>query len=117
MEPQDTITLAPSVLITIARHAATQVDGVARTGMIPVDVIHVLRGHPMGSGVVLNVSGNQVAVDIYLVVKPGVNMRETSVAVQEAITRAIQELVGMEVTAVNTHIEDVEFPFSGDTKN
>ena len=114
MEPQDTITIAPSVLITIARYAASQVEGVARTGVIPVDVIRVLRGHPMGSGVVLELGDNKVAVDVYLVLKPGVNMREASKAVQQAIKRAIQELVGMEVSAVNTHVEDVDFPV-GDT--
>ena len=109
MQSQDTITIAPTVLIMMAQHAATHVDGVARTGNIPVDVIRVLRGQPMGSGVVLDLGEGQVGVDIYLVIKPGANMRETSVAVQQDIKRSIEELVGMEVTYVNTHIEDVDF--------
>ncbi len=112
MEPQDTITLAPSVLITIARHAALQIEGVARTGVIPVDVIRLLRGHPMGGGVVLVIKENRVAVDMYLVIKPGLSMHEVGVAVQQAIKRSIQELVGMEVTAVNIHIDDVDFPMT-----
>jgi len=112
MESQDTITIAPSVLITIARHAAMQVEGVSRTGVIPVDVIRLLRGNPMGSGVALKLGDNKVTVDIYLVVKPGASMRETSEEVQQAVTRAIQELVGMEVIAVNAHVEDVDFPLA-----
>ena len=112
MEPQDTITIAPSVLITIARHAAMQVEGVSRTGSIPVNMMRMLRGQPRGWGVVLKLDDGKVAIDIYLVVKPGAPMRETSSEVQQAIKRAIQELVGMEVTAVNTHIEDVDFLFS-----
>ena len=111
MEPNDTITIAPSVLITVARHAAMQVEGVVRTGAIPVDVMRMVRGQPRGSGVVLALGDHKVAIDIYLVVKPGAPMRESSSAVQQAIKRAVQELVGMEVTAVNTHIEDVDFMF------
>lgn len=108
MEPQDTITVAPSVLITIARHAAESVKGVARMGQIPVDVIRVLRGQPAGSGIVMEVEGQSVRLNLYLLVKPGVNMREVSREVQRAVKRAIEDLVGMKVTAVNIHIEDVD---------
>lgn len=109
MEQQDTITIAPNVLIMIAQHAATHVAGVSQMGAIPVDVIRVVRGQPMGSGVVLELGDNQVGLDVYLVLKTGAAMRETSITVQHDIKRAIEELVGMEVTKVNTHIEDVDF--------
>lgn len=110
MNPQDTITIAPSVLITIASHAATQIEGVARMGSIPVDVGRLLRGHPMGSGVVLEINDdNSVAVDVYLVAKAGVSMREVGREVQHSITRSIQDLVGMHVTGVTVHFEDVEY--------
>jgi uncharacterized alkaline shock family protein YloU len=110
MEPQDTITIAPSVLITIARHAAEQVDGVSRMGQIPVDVGRLLRGNPMGSGIVLEIDNQEAGVDLYLCVQPNTNMRDVSHAVQHAVKRAIQDLVGMDVTAVNVHIEDVDYP-------
>lgn len=109
MVPQDTITIAPSVLITIAKHAATQVKGVSRTGTIPVDVVRLLKGNPMGSGVILDIVGTRVKLDLYLLVRPGVNIRDVSEDVQRAVTRAIEELVGMEVTGVNVHVEDVDF--------
>jgi len=110
MEPQDTITIAPSVLITVARHAATQVKGVSRTATIPVDVVRLLKAHPMGSGVVLDIIGTTVKLDLYLLVKPGANIRTVSQEVQQAVTRSVEELVGMKVTGVNVHVEDVEFP-------
>jgi uncharacterized alkaline shock family protein YloU len=109
MEPQDTITIAPSVLITIFKHAALQTTGVARMGIIPVDVVRMLRGNPMGSGVVLELDSNKVNAELYLVVKPGANMRELSHEVQQSATRAVHELVGMDVVNVNIHIDDVEF--------
>jgi uncharacterized alkaline shock family protein YloU len=42
-------------------------------------------------------------------VRPAANIREVSQEVQRAVTRAIEELVGMEVTGVNVHVEDVDF--------
>lgn len=109
MEPQDTITIAPSVLITIARQATVDVKGIARMGAIPIDVMHLLKGNPMGSGVVLDLQGSKVALELYVIVKPGVSMRDVSHEVQRSVTRSIQELVGMEVVTVNVHIEDVDF--------
>jgi uncharacterized alkaline shock family protein YloU len=109
MEPQDTITIAPSVLIMTARYAALKVEGTARMGTIPAQAGHLLRGHPMGTGVVLDIDDNTVRVELYLVVKPGVSMREVSREVQRSVTRSIQDLIGMDVSAVNVHIEDVDY--------
>jgi uncharacterized alkaline shock family protein YloU len=38
-----------------------------------------------------------------------VNMRRVSQKIQEAVTRAIQDMVGMQVSAVNIHIQDVAY--------
>jgi uncharacterized alkaline shock family protein YloU len=109
MEPQDTITIAPAVLITIAQHAAMQAKGVSHMGTIPVNMGRLFRGSPMGNGVVLSIQENHVSADVYLVVLPDVNIREVSNQVQQNITRAIEELVGMNVISVNIHVEDVNF--------
>jgi uncharacterized alkaline shock family protein YloU len=42
-------------------------------------------------------------------VEPGVNMRSVSQKIQEAVTRAIQDMVEMQVSAVNIHIQDVAY--------
>jgi uncharacterized alkaline shock family protein YloU len=109
MEPQDTITIAPAVLIMIAQQAALDTEGVVRMGTIPVAMDRLLRGRLTADGVALDIEDNQVTVTLHLIVKPNASMREVGRAVQRAVTRAIQELVGMDVTAVNVHIEDVAF--------
>ncbi|MBN1119860.1 MAG: Asp23/Gls24 family envelope stress response protein [Anaerolineae bacterium] len=109
MEPQDTITIAPSVLIAIVKHAAELVDGISTMAEIPVNVGRIFRGNSMGSGVVLDIDDQQVVVDMYVIVKPDVNMGEVSRTVQDNVRRAIQELVGMDVDAVNVHIADVDY--------
>jgi uncharacterized alkaline shock family protein YloU len=109
MEPQDTITIAPAVLITIAQHAATQVTGVSHMGTIPVNIGRLFRGNPMGNGVVLAIEGQRVTADVYIVVFPDVNIKDVSNEVQQRITRSIEELVGMDVDSVNVHVEDVNY--------
>jgi uncharacterized alkaline shock family protein YloU len=109
MEPQDTIVVAPGVLITIARYAALEVDGVAHMGTIPTDVLRLFRRATAAHGAVLVIEDNQVTLDLYIVVKPNVNMREVAREAQHAVTRSIKELVGMDVMAVNIHIHDVEY--------
>jgi len=48
-----------------------------------------------------------VLVDIYLVVEAGYNMLALGRQVQTEVTRAIQDMVGLDVEAVNVYIEDV----------
>jgi uncharacterized alkaline shock family protein YloU len=107
MEPQDTITIAPSVLITMARYSALGVEGVARMGQTPVDVARLVSGHPIGPGIVMEIEDNRVKADLYIVTRPGYSMLDVSRNVQAAIKRSMSDLVGMEVTSVNVHIEDV----------
>lgn len=117
MEPQDTITIAPAVLIMIAQQAALETEGVAHMGTIPVAMDRLLHGKLAADGVALEIDDNHVTVVLHIVVNPGVNMREVGRAVQRNTTRAIQELVGMEVTSVNVHIEDVNSSHGGKTHN
>lgn len=112
MEPktQDTVTIAPSVLLAIVKQAALDVRGVVRMGIIPVAVDRLLRSQPAANGVVLAIAEDErVEADVYLVVGAGTQMREVGKAVQKSIIRAVEDLVGMNVTRVSVHIEDVDY--------
>jgi len=47
-------------------------------------------------------------VDVYVVVNGAENVRVVAEAVQQRVTRAISEMVGMEVASVNVHVTDIE---------
>lgn len=83
-------------------------------GQIPVQVGRLLRGNPMANGVVLDIDDNQVSLDLYLVVKPNTNMRAVSEDVQHAVKRSIEDLVGMDVTRIGVHVEDVDYSSTSD---
>ncbi|MGB9775942.1 MAG: Asp23/Gls24 family envelope stress response protein [Anaerolineae bacterium] len=96
------ITVDREVLETIARLTALAVPGVARIAPVP-------RSRLLGSreGVRITLQDGSVLVDLYLVVESGHNMLALGRQVQAEVTRAIQEMVGLDVEAVNVYIEDV----------
>jgi uncharacterized alkaline shock family protein YloU len=47
---------------------------------------------------------------LYIVVEQDANLLQRGGRIQTAVTRAIEEMVGMEVREVNVHIEDVYYP-------
>jgi uncharacterized alkaline shock family protein YloU len=102
-------TIAPEVLLTIARLSALGARGVARTSPVPGGVNRLFK-RGVDDGVRIELKDQAVAVDLYLVIEHDYNVRDVSRAVQAAVARAIEEMVGMDVLAVNVHIEDIAYP-------
>lgn len=108
--PNDTVTIAPGVLLTIVRRAVLDVGGVVRMGSTPGGVDRWLfRRVPAANGVQLLVEEGTVTAHIYVVADASENLREMSVQIQKSVERSIRELLGMKVESVNVHIEDVSF--------
>lgn len=104
------IEVAPDVLTTIARAATLEVNGVSRMAGVPADVGHLFRRGIRQDGIALAVNNGQVALDIYVVMAPNVNILQASRAVQTAVIEALDKMVGVPVEAVNIHVEDVVYP-------
>ncbi len=101
------ITLTPDVLLTIARMAALEVEGVKCMAQVKGGVNNLLKGG--SDGVRMTVEDNIVLVELYLVLNSDVNIREVSRTVQQTVARAIAEMTGLEVGHVNIHIEDIDY--------
>jgi uncharacterized alkaline shock family protein YloU len=102
-ESQGTITIATTVLNTIARLTALSVPGVSRMG----NNGQLLQ---QASGTTVKVVNGKVKADIFVVVGSDTNFYETGQKIQQEVTRAIKEIVGMDVQAINVYIQDVEYP-------
>jgi uncharacterized alkaline shock family protein YloU len=106
--PPGKTTIAPEVLTTIARMAALSVPGVSEMAPVTGGVNRLFqRGSE--NGVQIAIHENMVAADIFIIVKEEVNIREVGRNVQRQVTRAIQEMTGMEVAQVDVHIEDIHY--------
>lgn len=102
-ESQGTITIATTVLNTIARLTTLSVPGVARMG----NSGQLLQPT---SGTNVKVVNGQVKADIFVVVRSEANFYETGQKIQHEVARSIKEIVGMDVQAINVYIQDVEYP-------
>ncbi len=104
-------TIAPEVLLTIARLTTLKVSGVSRMAPVPPSMGRLLKkGMQQGEGVAIEILDDTVYVDLYLILMSEVNVREVSRTIQREVARAISELVGMNVGGVNVHIEDIDYP-------
>ncbi len=116
LNPPGKTTIAPEVLITIARLTTLSTPGVSRLSTTPSDVNQFFkRGFNLSEGVRVTVEDNAVYADLYVIMKSDVNVREVSRNIQAHVTRAISEMVGMEVGKVNVHVEDIDY--SADSEN
>jgi len=103
-----TTTIAPNVLVTIVQKTADSVPGIAQLSDRVPGVKRWLGLHTVGQGVEVNVLNDRVGVDIYLIAKRNIDLLQMGRTLQTQVTRAIQDIVGMDVREINVHIEDVE---------
>ncbi|MEO7003436.1 MAG: Asp23/Gls24 family envelope stress response protein [Ktedonobacterales bacterium] len=101
------VRIARRVLRTVVEQAALGVPGVAHMASV-TNRWPQLLGRPLPRhGVGLILRGDQVTLDLYLIVQAGVNMVEVGSQTQAAVGAAIEHILGMGVSAINVYIQDV----------
>ena len=108
VRPPGKTTIAPEVLVSIARLTVLDVPGVSYFAAVPVNVNRLLKKE-VSEGIRIEVENNTVYADLYVVIEKDYNAREVSRNIQQQLARAISDMVGMEVGKVNIHIEDIEY--------
>jgi len=101
-------TVAPDVLVTIVRLSALGVPGVSRMAQVTGGVNRLFK-RGVHDGVRIEVEDNTVVVDLYLILKKDMNIREVSREVQEQVARSIQEMIGMDIGSIEIHIENIDY--------
>lgn len=112
-EGDDVVSVAPEVIVTIVRRTATEVPGVAR--LVPhgaSGVGRMFRGGT-GDGVSVAVDDNDgVTVNLNVIATADANIADLGKTLQHTLQRAIEEIVGMHIEAINVNVEDVTFASS-----
>jgi uncharacterized alkaline shock family protein YloU len=106
--PPGKTTIAPDVLVTIARLTTLGVPGVSHLAGAPGEVSGLFK-KGANQGVRISVENNTVNADLYVILKRDVNVRDVCRVIQNQVGRAISEMVGMEVGKVNVHVEDIDY--------
>ena len=105
------VKISPDVISTIAAIAAEEVPGVYEMYSSFPDVIAEKLGTKkiQSKGVKVEIADSTVTVDVYIVVKYGVKVRDVAVSVQNNVKNNIETMTGMDVVSVNVRIEGVHF--------
>ncbi len=102
------VQIADEVVAMIASLAATEVEGVSSmAGNITNELISKVGVKSLTKGVKVQVTGNNVRVDLSLSLEYGYNIPGTSSKVQEKVKNAIENMTGLKVTDVNIRIVNV----------
>ena len=88
-------TIAPDVLLTIARLTTLSVPGVSRLSTVPGGVNRLFKRTIATNGVQIDLEDNIVNADLYVTLDSGVNVREVSRKIQYEVSRAISKMVGI----------------------
>ena len=82
-----TTTIAPEVLLTIAQLTTLNVPGVSRMSNAPGGVNRLFK-RGRAEGVRIDIRDDVVYIDLYLILKKDVNIRDVSRQVQHEVARA-----------------------------
>ena len=104
-----TVQIADEVIAVIAGLAATEVDGVQQmSGNITNEIVSKLGMKNLSKGVKVSIDGEQVDVDLNLILQYGVSIPKTSKEVQEKVKGAIETMTGLTVNEVNIRIAGIQ---------
>ncbi len=105
------VQIADEVVAIIAGIAAMEVDGVSSmAGNATRELIGKLGMKTLSKGVKVDVLEGIVTVTLALNLKFGSNIKETTMAVQEKVKGAIENMTGLTVADVNIRVAGVEMP-------
>ncbi|MGO2749788.1 MAG: Asp23/Gls24 family envelope stress response protein [Pseudoclavibacter sp.] len=109
-----TTTVVDSVVARVAGIAAREAQGVYDLGGGAARAIGAIRNAinatDQSQGVSVEVGEKQVAVDVTIVAEYPVSLQDVADGVRADVIRAIESIVGLEVTEVNVTVNDVHLP-------
>ena len=104
------IQIANDVIAAIAGLAAAEVGGVASmAGGLTGGISEMLGKRGPAKGGKLEVEGNQVGLDLYVVIRYGCKIPEVAGQLQERVKVQIENMTGLTVSHVNIHVQGVSF--------
>ncbi|WJY01633.1 Asp23/Gls24 family envelope stress response protein [Curtobacterium sp. 458] len=117
--PSGKTVIDDTVVEKVAGIAAREVNGVHSLGKGAARAIGAIRDaigqRDFGQGVKVEVGEKQVAADIVIVAEYPVSLQQVADGVRSSVSRALTQIVGMEVAEVNVTVQDVYIP--GDDDN
>ena len=103
------VKIADEVVAIIAGLATTEVEGVSSmAGNITNEIVSRLGMKSLSKGIQVEVSDNEVMVDVAINIAYGYSIPDVSTKVQEKVKTTIESMTGLEVSKINVRIASVD---------
>ena len=99
------ITIATDAIAQIVGHTAGECYGVV--GMAGKGLKRLLTRDRLTQGIQVGRRGDALLLDLHVVVEYGLNLAQVAATVRSRVAYEVERLTGLEVAAVEVHIEDV----------
>lgn len=105
------VKISNDVIAAIAGVSAEETKGVAcmYTSISGAIAEKFVSRKNLSKGVKVEILPEGIELDLYIVIDFGTRVREVAEAVQSSVKSNVESMTGMEVKAVNVHIEGVSF--------
>lgn len=111
VEIANNLIISEDVIGIIAGIAAAEVDGVSGMTLGLVDGINQILGSnkKYSKGVKIELDGNNVVIDLYVIVKYGVRIPDVAFSIQNSVKSQVETMTGLNVQSVNINVQGVTF--------
>ncbi|MBQ8043310.1 MAG: Asp23/Gls24 family envelope stress response protein [Clostridia bacterium] len=111
VEIASNLTISEDVIGIIAGLAAAEVEGVSGMTLGFVDGINQILGSnkKYSKGVKIELEGNEVIIDLFVIVKYGVKIPDVAFSIQNSVKGSVETMTGLKVKAVNINVQGVTF--------
>lgn len=111
VEIDTNLNISEDVIGIIAGLAASEVEGIAGMTLGFVDGINQILGgnKKYSKGVKIELNGKKVTIDLFVNVTYGVRIPDIAWAAQNAVKNAVENMTGLEVSAVNINVQGITF--------
>ncbi len=111
------INVANDVVATIAGMAVAKVDGVAKMAGGFTEGLKAISGKKqMSRGIKVESDGDNVKIEINIIVKYGVNIREVGKNIQDIVKEEVENMTGNKVERVVVNVQGVKVDDNDDEK-
>ena len=105
------VELATDVIATVVGASTTEIFGVVgmtSKAAVKDNLKTLLRQDNYSKGVVVNTTGNEISVDVYVVISYGVKISEVAKNIQERVRFNLENQLGLTASRVNVYVQNVK---------
>ncbi len=112
------VVISNEVVSVIAGVAVSEVPGVVDTaGGFAGGITEVLSGKKkLSKGIKVEVGEKETKIDVNIIVEYGTRIPDIAFEIQSRVKKAVKEMTGLDVIAVNVHVQGVKTSIDQETK-